>query len=248
MMNQPKQYLTVGEVATMLGWSARFIDGLVKDEKLPGRIIDHQWKFERSELIAWLEQKIKTLDHTHVVEWESQIDFPITEHDEHEPVTIQLSKAGILLDEPISDKQELLKKVADFSHDTGAIADRVTLLDSLKERELLCSTALPGGLAICHPRRPLPGLAHKPFIRFIRTAQSIPFGAEDHSHTQLFFLIVAVDDRGHLQTLARLARILNDPTRAALLTAQTPQEVYAIIQQREVVIHRKRQTWSGLAP
>ena len=245
-MNQSKQYLSVGEVATMLGWSARFIDGLVKHEKLPGLIIDDQWKFERSELIAWLEQKIKTLDHTHVVAWENQIDFPVTEHGEYDPVTIQLSKTGILLDEPISDKQGLLKKLADFSHDTGAIADRVTLLDSLKERELLCSTALPGGLAICHPRRPLPGLAHKPFIRFIRTARSIPFGAEDHSRTQLFFLIVAIDDRGHLQTLARLARILNDPTRAALMTVKSPQEVYAIIQEREVVIHRKRQALSVL--
>lgn len=244
-MNQKKQYLSAGEVATMLGWSVRLIDGLVKTEKLPGLVIDGQWKFERSELITWLEQKIKTLDRTHIVALENQMDPLSIDGDEHDPITIQLSKTGILLDPPIASKSELLRKLVDFSHDTGVISDRITLLDSLKERESLCSTALPGGWALCHPRRPLGGVVQKPYIRFIRTAEPISFGAEDLSQTQLFFLVVAVDDRGHLQTLARLARILDDQTRAALLTARTPREVYSLIQQREVVIQRKRQAMAA---
>lgn len=244
MINQKKQYLSVGEVATMLGWSVRFIDGLVKQDKLSGLMIGNQLKFERSELVAWLEHKIKTIDHTHVVDFENRVDHTSTDDDEHDPVTIQLSKTGILLDSPIGSKSGLLKKLVDFAHDTGAISERVTLLDSLKEREELCSTALPGGLAICHPRRPLTSLIQKPFIRLIRTARPIDFGAEDQSDTQLFFLMVAIDDCGHLQTLARLARILDDQTRAGLLTAANPQDVYSLIQRREVVINRKRHAMS----
>lgn len=225
----------------MLGWSPRFIDSLVRHEKLPGLEIHGEWKFERAELIGWLEQKIKTLDHTHVVELENQIATPTRDSEEYDPVTLQLSKSGILLDEPIQNKAELLRRLVDFSYETGAITDRVTLLDSLKEREELCSTALTGGVAICHPRRTLKQLAAKPFIRFLRTRRPIAFGAEDLSDTQLFFLLVATDDRGHLQTLARLARVLDDHTKAALSVAKSEYEVYSIIQEREVTINRKRQ-------
>lgn len=240
-MNPNQTYLTTGEVAAMLGWSPRFIDSLVRHEKLPGLEIDGEWKFERTELISWLEQKIKTLDHTHVVELENQITISAKDIEEYDPVTLQLSRAGILLDEPVESKAEILKRLADFSYETGVITDRITLLDSLKEREELCSTALPGGVAICHPRRTLKQLAAKPFIRLIRTHKPIAFGAEDFHDTQLFFLIVATDDRGHLQTLARLARILDDHTKSALLGAKTSHEIYAIIQEREVTINRKRQ-------
>lgn len=240
-MSYQESYLSTGEVANTLGWSPRFVDSLVRNEKLPGVEIEGEWKFDRKELIGWLEQKIKTLDHTHVVELENQISYK-PEVDEFDPVTLQLSKYGILLDVHIDSKLDLLKKIVELSYETGAISDRVTLLDSLKEREELCSTAFPGGVAICHPRTPLPSITKKPFVRLIRSSNPIAFGAEDLHPTSLFFLLVATDDKGHLQTLARLARILDDPTKIALKAAKTSQEVYSIIEAREVTINRKRQS------
>ncbi|MGH8016800.1 MAG: PTS sugar transporter subunit IIA [Opitutaceae bacterium] len=71
------------------------------------------------------------------------------------------------------------------------------------ERETLCSTALPGGVAICHPRRPVPHIVRKTLLAVLRTGQPVPFGAEDGESTRLFFLIAAKDDRAHLHALAR---------------------------------------------
>jgi PTS system nitrogen regulatory IIA component len=43
-----------------------------------------------------------------------------------------------------------------------------------------------------------------------RTYQGIPFGGGGGRLTDIFFLILSTDDRGHLQTLARLSRCLGD--------------------------------------
>jgi mannitol/fructose-specific phosphotransferase system IIA component (Ntr-type) len=78
------------------------------------------------------------------------------------------------------------------------------LLEGLRAREDLCSTGLPGGLALLHARNPEEYLFEAPFIALGRTIQQIPFGAPDGQPTNLFFLIGCPDDRMHLHTLARL--------------------------------------------
>ena len=45
----------------------------------------------------------------------------------------------------------------------------------------------------------------------------IPFGGAQGTLTDLFFLILSVDDRGHLRVLARLSRLLADATFLAEL-------------------------------
>ena len=78
------------------------------------------------------------------------------------------------------------------------------LLQGLEAREELCSTGIPGGLALLHSRNPESYLFEAAFLALGRTIQQIPFGAPDGQPTNLFFLIGCPDDRMHLHTLARL--------------------------------------------
>lgn len=243
-MKTSDKYISAGALAEQFGWTPRFLDGLVRGEKIPGKQFDQEWRFSRSELISWLEQKIRTLDHTRVVELENRISPALREPDEHDPVTLQLSKSGIRFDVDVADKDELLKKLVDFAFETGATDKPDALLEALFEREALCSTAMSGGVAICHPRQRDAGLVRKPFVRLIRTSSEIPFGAEDQQATRLFFLLVEADDRGHLKSLARLARIIDESTRLALHHAKSPLEAYKIIEAREVAIDRKKRSIS----
>jgi mannitol/fructose-specific phosphotransferase system IIA component (Ntr-type) len=71
-------------------------------------------------------------------------------------------------------------------------------------REELCSTGLPGGIALLHTRQPEVYLFESSFICLGRTVQPIPFGAPDGQPTDLFFLLAMPDDRLHLHVLARL--------------------------------------------
>ena len=87
---------------------------------------------------------------------------------------------------------------------TGRVFDPRELLDSVEAREALCSTALPGGMALLHARQQHEYRFEGSFVVLGRTIQGIPFGAPDGGATRLFFLVCCPDENVHLHTLARL--------------------------------------------
>lgn len=211
----PKDYLTIGQLAEYLGWSTRFIEGLVRGERLPGLEIDGQWCFRRDDVVDWLEQKIQTLDTARVSELETNLESALVADGvfriphRADRLTSRLPQKGIALDVPASTKSDVLRAIVDLAETTGLLLDKDYLLASLIDREALCSTALPGGVALCHPRRPIPSAIERQFLCLLRTKTPVDFGAEDGEGTSLFFLLCAPDDRSHLHGIARLARILH---------------------------------------
>jgi mannitol/fructose-specific phosphotransferase system IIA component (Ntr-type) len=146
------------------------------------------------------------------------------------PETIHLDLKG-------ADRDQVLTELVD---QIGAIADqpeaRETLLRALREREQLHSTGIGDGVALPHARNALVGLVDRPVIVFGRHHEGIPYGAIDGAPARLFFLLVAPTVTQHLSVLARVSRILRDPrVRHALLAAQSPQEVLAVIREGEKV-------------
>src|SRR5205823_12593679 len=92
------------------------------------------------------------------------------------------------------------------------------------------STALPSGVAIPHPYRPLPAVLGEAVIAYGRTASGIPFGADLGGLTDIFFLVACRDDRTHLRVLARLSRLLLRPGFLdELRAADTPAETWEAI-------------------
>lgn len=211
----PKEYLTIGQLAEYLGWSARFIEGLVRGERLPGLEIDGQWRFRRDDVVDWLEQKIQTLDAAHVSDLETNLESALVAEGvfriphRADRLASRLPQKGIALDVPATTKADVLRAIVDLAEATGLLLDKDYLLASLIDREALCSTALPGGVALCHPRRPIPSAIERQFLCLLRTKAPVDFGAEDGEGTSLFFLLCAPDDRSHLHGIARLARILH---------------------------------------
>jgi PTS system nitrogen regulatory IIA component len=78
-------------------------------------------------------------------------------------------------------------------------------------REEVLSTGFENGVAMPHPRTPLPDAIGQSIIAYGRTLSGIPFGAPKRALTDLFFLVLCRDSRTHLLVLARLARILQIP-------------------------------------
>jgi PTS system nitrogen regulatory IIA component len=93
------------------------------------------------------------------------------------------------------------------------------------------STALPGGLAIPHPHRPLPpAVLGESLVAFGKTAREIPFGGPRGMMTDLFFLVLCTDERTHLRVLTRLARLLRREGLVEQLRAtETPNEAYDLL-------------------
>lgn len=236
--------LSIGQLAAYLGWSTRFIEGLVRGERLPAMEIDGQWRFRRDDVVDWLERKIQTLDAAHVTELEHKMESVLLANGvfrvphRMDRLASRLPLKGIALDVPLTAKSQVLRSLADLGEATGLLLDRDHLLASLIDRESLCSTALPGGVALCHPRRPIPLAIERQFLCFLRTAAPVDFGAEDGEGTSLFFLLCAPDDRSHLHGLARLARILHGGATGLLGKAASSVELSAVFAEAESRIHQ----------
>lgn len=116
------------------------------------------------------------------------------------------------------DKDEALEKLTDAVIAGSAINDRHTILEMLRNRERLGSTALEKGVAFPHGR----SLAVKKLtILVARSPKGIPFDSEDGKPTHLFFLILAPpQDTGnyYLQALGKIAELVRkDPVCSGLM-------------------------------
>jgi mannitol/fructose-specific phosphotransferase system IIA component (Ntr-type) len=146
-----------------------------------------------------------------------------------------LSPATIKLDLRSTDRDsvltELVNQIPQLAKEPAA---RQTLLRALHDRERLHSTGIGDGIALPHARNALVGLVDDPLMVFGRHAQGIPYDAIDGVPARLFFLLLAPTVTQHLGILARLSRILHDPTlRQSLLTAESPQGVIGLIREAE---------------
>jgi PTS system nitrogen regulatory IIA component len=82
---------------------------------------------------------------------------------------------------------------------------------AIRAREEIYPTTLENGVALLHPRRPMPGILAQPLLGLGVTSSGIPFGGNRGALTDVFFLICSTDDRGHLRTLARLSKVIGAP-------------------------------------
>ena len=104
-----------------------------------------------------------------------------------------------------------LQSLVEVAGRTWQIWDPAAVLNAVRDREQVMSTGFENGVAIPHPRNPLPEVLGQSLIAFGRTSSGIPFGAPRRTLSDLFFLVLARDARTHLQILARLGRLLQSP-------------------------------------
>lgn len=233
---QNSEFLTLGDVASTFGWTTRFVERLAAVDQLPGTEVNGQWQFRREDLFEWLDRKIQTLDPVQVAGLEQKLEAELQASSRNIRIAERLKPEFIDLTFKPTDRTDVLKQLVNLADKTGLVISTAHLYASLAERERLCSTALPGRFAICHPRRPAPHILRRTLLAVLKTSEPVAFGAEDGQPTSLFFLIAAIDDRAHLYALARLTRILRGATLEKLLQAITAEESIALIRDRETEI------------
>jgi len=104
-------------------------------------------------------------------------------------------------------RASVIRDMVALAQSTERVFDARELLESVEAREALCSTALPGGVALLHARNYDAFRFEGSFVVLGRTIQNVLFGSPDSGPTRLFFLICCQDDRIHLHILARLCML-----------------------------------------
>ena len=143
-----------------------------------------------------------------------------------------LSKETICLDLKATDKKEVLDEMAaPVARLTGAAPE--ALVQVLMERERLGSTGIGGGIGIPHGK--LKNLASL-VLGFGLSRRGVDFDSLDGRPAHLFFLMLTPENSAglHLKLLARLSRLLkNDEFKSQLMRAKSPEEILAIIQEKD---------------
>lgn len=226
--------MTVKELAQMMGTDARRLERMAERGEIPCQKVAGQLRFNRAEITDWLQQSIATMDRTHLAEVDAGIGAHRQRREGETIVSSLLRPEAVAARLKSRGKNSLLRELVALAGETGLVYDEQALLGAVVAREALCSTALEGGVAIPHPRRPLPYDLIESILVVGRTGRGVVFGAPDGKLTDLFFLMASQDDRHHLHVLARLCRMLHTETfREQLRAAQAAPDIIELLKQRE---------------
>ena len=235
----PHRTLTTDELAEYLHVSASDVERLLRESDIPKVERGGRLSFRRSEIDAWASQRIigmpdRRLDDYHEKSMRGTREIFVN----NALIPELLSPAGINLGLKSKTRASAIRDMVALADSTGRVFEPRELLASVEAREALCSTALPGGLALLHARSYDAYRFESSFIVFGRTIQTVPFGSPDGGSTRLFFLICCQDDRIHLHTLARLCLIaMKTDVLSKLYEASDPATAYEalVTAEREVL-------------
>ncbi len=203
------QHFDVKSLAEYLHLRPEQVLKLVERGKIPGRKVGGQWRFSEAEIHRWLEERIGLADDAELASWEST--FADSRHAEsHCPPGLAhlLPKEAVAVPLEARTRDGVLRAMVDLAARTGWVWDAEGVREAVRAREALCPTAQDNGVALLHPRRPMPSVLERPFLALGRTLSGVPFGGSRSGLTDVFFLILSFNERQHLCTLARLSRLI----------------------------------------
>jgi excisionase family DNA binding protein len=200
-------YRTFGaeEVARYLHLSRADLDRLVKAQDIPFAKHGKRLVFSKAEIDDWASRRILGLQGRGLADYHQKSSHGARQIVPHEALMPQMIRPEFIHAAlPAKTKASVLREIVALAEKTGRVLDRNALREGMEAREELCSTGVPGGVALLHSRDPSSYLFETAFLALGRTVQQIPFGAPDGRSTDLFFLVGCPDDGLHLHTLARL--------------------------------------------
>lgn len=198
---------------------------------VPGQKVGGQWRFAQAEINLWIEQQLPNYTIEQLEALERRHPEPLAE-----PLIARLlGPACIAWPLRAATRVSVLKELVNLAEQSWQVYDPAALADAIRQREEVGSTALDEGVAIPHPRRPLPNtVLGEPVVALANVPSGIPFGAPRGGLTDLFFLVASPDQATHLRLLARLSRLFRVPGFLdSLRQADTAAEAHALLESVE---------------
>ena len=229
----PYRTFSLNEVALYLHLARTDVEILVRRREIPVEQKGERLVFRKKDIDVWASQRILGLSHKSLSTYHKQTSA-LTRDLSHQTLIV----AELIRQEAIEPsltsktKPSVLRDMVALADRTGLVCNPYDFLQSLEERERLCSTALSDGIALLHPRNHDPHLFVDSFVGIGRTLHPVPFGAPDGNRTDLFFLICCQDDRLHLHVLARLCMMSKQTKVLLQLRTAESAEIMATVLRR----------------
>jgi PTS system nitrogen regulatory IIA component len=219
------------ELAIYLQRDLREVQKMASRGYIPGQKVSGEWRFHQVEINQWLETQM----HAYTEQELSRLESAAAREDASKLlVTGMLSEATMAVPLPAMTRTSVLKELVQLAEQSWLLYDPEAILNAIRQREEMASTALPGGIAIPHPHRPLPNALGDDVVAFGRTVSGLPFGGAYSGLTDLYFLVLCRDYSKHLRVLARLSRMFLRPNFIHdLRTADSSRAVLELIEKTE---------------
>lgn len=194
-----KEVMTLEEVADYLQVSEKSVLRMAQSGKIPAAKVASQWRFMRSVIDDWLMAQMEIPSvRSAPTRRELPPLPPLTELIPVELMNLEISPAS---------KDNVLKQVVEPLRTSKLLRQPKPFLDSVLERERMVSTAIGHGIAVPHPRRPVPGMFKDPRVLLGLCREGTDFEALDHQRTYIFFLLCAPTEDVQLRLLARVIQL-----------------------------------------
>jgi nitrogen PTS system EIIA component len=227
----PFRVFNLAEAAEYLHLAEQAVEDLARRGELPCEKQGSRLVFRHNVIDEWASRRVLGFNDEKLSDFHRRSTAKYHDlSDEAAIVPALLKPEWIELEMACRSKSSVIRQMVELADRTGRLCYRDELLESLLEREKLCSTALSGGLALLHPRNHEPYMFEDSFVVVGKTIGQVPFGSPDRSTTDIFFLICCQDDRIHLHVLARLCMMCHQ-TSLLLEMRETndPQALYRML-------------------
>jgi nitrogen PTS system EIIA component len=233
----PREQMNPQQVAAYVHLDGREIVKLASRGQIPCRKVRGEYVFLKCDVDHWIESHMHTLEKDRL----AGIERGVSAHHgyDHADMVIGplIPEAGLAVPLHARTRGSVLRGLVDLASEAELVYGKEELLEEVVNREELCSTALWPGVALPHPRHPVPYDIASSFIVGGLTGSGIPFGCPDGSLTRLFFLICCKDERTHLHVLARLAQMLHQPDAVErMLGADSAEQLQSVLQELETTL------------
>lgn len=226
----------IERLAAYLHMSPAAVMKLAERGKLPARRVGGEWRFSAAEIHHWLEDRIGASDDEALLKMEGALDRAGDDSVEEVSIADLLKVEAIEVPLDARTRGSVILKMTELAARTHLLWDPAKMAEAIRAREEMHSTALDNGVALLHPRRPMPAILAEAVLAIGISPGGIPFGSGGLL-TDIFFLICSTSDHEHLRILARLSRVINDQDfLSAMRAAESAASLHRLIQEREATI------------
>lgn len=196
--------MTLADLANYLKVAEKTVVRMAREGKIPGTKVASQWRFMRSMVDQWLENRMQQVNTDNMFEL-------LKVAPEVVPVSRLVSPELMLFNIKPGKVSKVLEQLVKPLERKGIVDNAKRYLELLNERETLHSTAIAPGVAIPHARTPANSTLNQSALVVGICPEGTDFGAEDDEKTRVFILICSEDDMVHLRLLGKISKLLSRP-------------------------------------
>jgi len=206
--------LNINEMARRLKLPASTIERWIRQGRIPLQKSGRECIFEAAILEKWAKKHHFpfTASTKALLEDKTRPASPA----EFGSLSAAMQRGGAYYHMPGDDVTTVLTAVLDQLPQLSG-PQKTELLEKLLEREHLTSTGIGKGIAIPHPRSPMPQMVSIPAVSTCFLAHPVDFSAIDDQPVQILFLLLSPDVKTHLHLLSRISFCVRDDAFVAFL-------------------------------